>query len=72
MWRSRLNSSRFDSAGTRRARFCDAASPLMAMMALALPAHSVTRMAPGGTHLMFEGLSRAFVSGDQVPLVGLD
>ena len=42
---------------------------MMAMTALALPAHSVTRMAPGGTHLMFEGLSRAFVPDDQVPLV---
>ena len=42
---------------------------MMAMTAVALPPHSVTRMAPGGTHLMFEGLSRAFVAGDQVPLV---
>jgi copper(I)-binding protein len=42
---------------------------MMAMTALALPPRSVTRMAPGGTHLMFEGLSRAFVVGDQVPLV---
>ena len=42
---------------------------MMAMTAVVLPPHSVTRMAPGGTHLMFEGLSRAFVAGDQVPLV---
>jgi copper(I)-binding protein len=42
---------------------------MMAMPAMVLPPHSVTRMAPGGTHFMFEGLSRAFVAGDQVPLV---
>lgn len=42
---------------------------MMAMTAVPLPPHSVTSMAPGGTHLMFEGLSRAFVAGDQVPLV---
>ncbi len=42
---------------------------MMAMEAMVLPPHSVTRMAPGGTHFMFEGLSRAFVAGDQVPLV---
>ncbi len=42
---------------------------MMAMTALPLPPHSVTRMAPGGNHFMFEGLSRAFVAGDQVPLV---
>jgi copper(I)-binding protein len=42
---------------------------MMAMTALVLPPHSVTRMAPGGNHFMFEGLSRAFVAGDQVPLV---
>lgn len=42
---------------------------MMAMTAVVLPAHSVTRLAPGGTHFMFEGLSRAFVPGDVVPLV---
>ena len=42
---------------------------MMAMTALALPAHSVTRLAPGGPHFMFEGLSRALVAGDEVPLV---
>jgi copper(I)-binding protein len=42
---------------------------MAAITALALPPHSVTRLAPGGTHLMFAGLSRAIVAGDQVPLV---
>ena len=41
---------------------------MMATTALPLPPHSVTRMAPGGTHLMFEGLSRLIVAGDTVPL----
>jgi len=42
---------------------------MMAMNALPLSPHSVLRMAPGGTHLMFEGLSRVIIAGDTVPLV---
>lgn len=34
-----------------------------------IPADSTVRLAPGGTHIMLEGLSRQFTSGDSIPLV---
>lgn len=39
-----------------------------AMMALVVPAHDTVRLAPGGTHLMFEGLSRVIEAGDNFPI----
>jgi copper(I)-binding protein len=33
-----------------------------------VPANGITRLAPGGTHIMLERLSRAFVPGDTLPL----
>ena len=34
-----------------------------------IPTDSTVRLAPGGTHIMLEGLSRQFTSGDSIPLV---
>ncbi len=42
---------------------------MAAMMALVVPPHDTVRLAPGGTHLMFEGLSRVIEAGDNLPIV---
>jgi copper(I)-binding protein len=34
-----------------------------------IPADSTVRLAPGGTHIMLEGLSRQFTSGDTIAIV---
>ncbi|MGH7582643.1 MAG: copper chaperone PCu(A)C [Gemmatimonadales bacterium] len=39
-----------------------------AMDRLTLPAHAVTRFAPGGMHLMFEGLTDTVAVGHDVPV----
>jgi periplasmic copper chaperone A len=45
-----------------------AGSGMAPLANLVIPAHGTVRMAPGGTHLMFEGLSRAIAAGDNFPL----
>lgn len=35
---------------------------------LVIPAASAVRLAPGGTHIMLEGLGRPFAAGDSLPL----
>jgi len=44
-------------------------SMMMAMEALPVPGLTTVRLAPGGLHLMLEGLSRAPVAGEEVPMV---
>jgi periplasmic copper chaperone A len=35
---------------------------------VAIPANGITRLAPGATHVMLEGLARRFAPGDTVPV----
>ena len=37
--------------------------------AVTVPAHGTARLAPGGLHVMLEGLTRRVVAGDTIPLV---
>ena len=42
---------------------------MMPLAALAVPPHGAVRLAPGGLHIMLEGLRRRLVPGDTLPLV---
>jgi len=42
---------------------------MVARTALPVPAHDVVRLAPGGTHIMLEGVARPVAAGDTVPLI---
>ncbi len=41
---------------------------MMPSLGVAVPPDGVVQLAPGGTHIMLEGLTRRFVPGDTMPL----
>jgi protein SCO1/2 len=46
----------------------DGMTMMMPVAAVPVPAHGVVRLAPGGMHVMLEGVGRRVVAGDTVPL----
>jgi periplasmic copper chaperone A len=57
--RSATLHSTMDHGGTRM---------MMPAQFVVVPAHGITRLAPGGTHVMLEGLARRFAPGDTLAL----